>query len=216
MSDLMVDERILPSPDLVEQLQFAIEEAGDNLSEFFTMFNDDVDSWSRRVWDYEIYLEEFVDEVKEDSEHFSRAYWTVLADVEATETMCKYDRPGDFKLARLDCGSTALYDAVYLFFKKNSTRLPVPEPGHYVYLMSCGGCVKIGYSSNPEQRRRHLQGANPKKVSLECYKAFDTKAEAIGVEQNLLKALAGDRLHGEWVSTPLYKVWVLLEEGGVA
>jgi hypothetical protein len=213
----MVWEPILPSPDLVEQLQFAIEEAGDNLFEFFTMFNDDMDSWCRRVWDYEIYLEEYVDEVKEDSEEFWCAYWTVFADVEATETMCKYDLPSrDFKLTRLDCGSTALYDAVQLFFKKNSPRLPAIEPGHYVYLMSCGGCVKIGYSSNPEQRRRHLQGANPKKILLEYYKAFDTKAEAMGVEQSLLRAFADDRLHGEWVQTPLSTVWGLLEEGSVA
>lgn len=36
------------------------------------------------------------------------------------------------------------------------------------------------------------------------------------VEQSLLKVLAGDRLHGEWVSTPLSIVWGLLEERGVA
>lgn len=208
----MVWEPVLPSPDLVEQLRSAIEEAGDNLLEFISMFTDDVDSWYRLVWDYEIYLEEYVDEVKEDDDEFESAYWTIFADVEATEIMCEHNQPGkEFKLSRLDYGSAALYDALQLFFTKNSARLPDIEPGHYVYLMRCSGCVKIGYSSNPEQRRRHLQGANPKRVSLEYYRAFDTKDEAMKVEQSLLKDLACDRLHGEWVSTPLFKVWGLLE-----
>lgn len=82
---------------------------------------------------------------------------------------------------------------------------------YYVYFIQPEGNgnrpVKIGYSSNPENRCRDLQTSNPGKLKVCVKLPFDTEAEAREAERTL-QSLAGKkhrRMNGEWFV--LYGSW---------
>lgn len=64
-----------------------------------------------------------------------------------------------------------------------------------IYFMQLGisGPIKIGYSANPADRRKRLQRANDRVLSLEAILPGDLR-----VERALHEKFAVDRLAGEW------------------
>lgn len=62
-----------------------------------------------------------------------------------------------------------------------------------IYFIRCGKYIKIGYSSNPEQRLKELQVGNPHKLKLVNTMPGDSKTEL-----SLHKLYDSKRVHGEW------------------
>lgn len=81
--------------------------------------------------------------------------------------------------------------------------LPKPKPGRaFLYLIGCGGHIKIGVSRNLRQRFTDLQIANPLPLALLGYR--EEQAEWItDFEQAAHKLLNEHRATGEWFAVTL-------------
>jgi hypothetical protein len=71
----------------------------------------------------------------------------------------------------------------------------------YLYAISDGEMVKVGYSVNPKSRLKTMQVGNPRKIEIvwRKYCASSTK-EAIKQERKLHRAISGHSIRGEWFS----------------
>ena len=70
---------------------------------------------------------------------------------------------------------------------------------HYLYAISDGEFVKIGYSVNPNDRLRKMQTSNCRKLCLiwDCYVSENDK-EAATQEKKLHRAIKKYHVRGEW------------------
>lgn len=69
---------------------------------------------------------------------------------------------------------------------------------HYVYVMLVNDTIKIGYSKNPEARRKELQTSNANEVICVGLLKTDRQWAAKVVEKQYHKVFKGDRMNGEW------------------
>lgn len=77
-------------------------------------------------------------------------------------------------------------------------KIPINQR-HYLYAVSDGDNLKIGYSVNPESRLKRMQTGNSKdlKVVWESYCASDSK-EAQFQEKKLHRHIRNYKIRGEW------------------
>lgn len=73
-----------------------------------------------------------------------------------------------------------------------------PDQPTSVYVMACGGHVKIGLAVNVAVRRKHLQAACPIEVTVAAELLFADFATARAVERELHAEFADCRGFGEW------------------
>lgn len=87
---------------------------------------------------------------------------------------------------------------------KNLSAWTREDVGYCVYCIhevQPGGLVKIGVSSNPEQRLKSLQAANPRKLVLHAFDDdYETRGDAVSWERQIHEHLTerGWYLRGEW------------------
>lgn len=65
----------------------------------------------------------------------------------------------------------------------------------HLYILSCGGRIKIGVTSNIDQRLKSLQTGNPEQIVVEYIEERKNPTKA---ERYLHKCFAKRRLVGEW------------------
>lgn len=63
----------------------------------------------------------------------------------------------------------------------------------YIYFISNGESVKIGFSKDPEKRLKNLQTANPVELKLLYFEKGNSN-----IESRLHKLFSKDRIQGEW------------------
>lgn len=68
----------------------------------------------------------------------------------------------------------------------------------FLYVMECGGKVKIGIAANVEARIGHMQPGNPIKIEVRHTRQFATRTAARNVERSLHSRFAEKRIWGEW------------------
>ena len=76
----------------------------------------------------------------------------------------------------------------------------------WVYLVSWQGRgpTKVGIADNITLRLASLQSGNPNKLAVNFGFRFDSRDQALAIEQSVLLSLKGRRLIGEWLAaTPL-------------
>lgn len=66
-----------------------------------------------------------------------------------------------------------------------------------VYLIACGGYVKIGFSKNPVARMIYMQVGNPIKLELICQFECPANFHAM-IERDIHKTFEAWRVRGEW------------------
>lgn len=65
----------------------------------------------------------------------------------------------------------------------------------YIYVMRCGNRIKIGFSNDPESRRKTLQTGNPDEVIVEWTRQRD---DAKKLEHHLHRKFRKFCVGGEW------------------
>lgn len=76
---------------------------------------------------------------------------------------------------------------------------------HWVYAISDGLHVKVGYAIDPQKRMRDMQTSNAKKLTLEAKTKCPTRSSAKRLERQIHRA--GKRYHvrGEWFTTEIIR-----------
>jgi len=75
----------------------------------------------------------------------------------------------------------------------------VKKESYYLYAMTAGGKVKIGYTSNVKSRRIQIQTSNPDNVIVEWSMKCATTKRGAKIQERKLHRLCGDfRVGGEW------------------
>jgi len=82
-----------------------------------------------------------------------------------------------------------------------------------VYPSSIPGDVKIGVSSNPEQRLRTLQTGSSKLLSMEELIGDLPKNTAYSIERTLHEVFANIRKSGEWFDNILLNILASIQRG---
>lgn len=67
-----------------------------------------------------------------------------------------------------------------------------------VYVLICGGFVKIGIAAKVSARVEHRQLAGPMPIEVAFERQFQTRTNARLVERSLHARFGAQRLHGEW------------------
>ncbi len=65
----------------------------------------------------------------------------------------------------------------------------------FIYVISCGNRLKIGYSTNPNERLKQLQTSNSEKLVLEWSRE---RADACQLEKHLHRTFNKHHIRGEW------------------
>lgn len=91
--------------------------------------------------------------------------------------------------------------------KLGAERKPAKEKKHYLYAISDGENIKLGMSSNVNNRLKSLQTANPKTLSViwKYYTGKEIKNARI-CEKRLHTACKRFKLNGEWFSNDCLEV----------
>lgn len=76
---------------------------------------------------------------------------------------------------------------------KEKTEMP-----YYVYVISDGEFVKIGYSKNPKKRLKAVQSGNPRQLKLVAKREVSGRRKAKALEKSLHKQYGCYRKSGEW------------------
>lgn len=82
--------------------------------------------------------------------------------------------------------------------KREALSYVKKEAPYFVYLLSDGEYVKIGYSKNPKKRRKAVQSGNPRQIKLVAKKEVAGRNRALAIEQSLHKQYGKYRKVGEW------------------
>lgn len=68
----------------------------------------------------------------------------------------------------------------------------------FVYVIACGDQVKVGISNNPANRLKELATGMPFRPVLFHKRAFETRADAREIEQQLHWKFRANKSHREW------------------
>ncbi len=74
---------------------------------------------------------------------------------------------------------------------------------YYVYLISSGDFIKIGYSNSPGSRLRELQVGNPRLLSMIGQSVFSDRVGAKSGEASLHKRYRAYKARGEWFDSSI-------------
>lgn len=82
--------------------------------------------------------------------------------------------------------------------KREQSLKEKTETPYYVYVISDGEFVKIGYSKNPKKRLKAVQSGNPRQLKLAAKKEVQGRRRAKALEKSLHKQYGCHRKAGEW------------------
>lgn len=77
------------------------------------------------------------------------------------------------------------------------------ERSYYVYIISCGPFVKVGFSFDVESRISALQLSSPYSLDLEYLSNARSLMDSRDLERRIHNTLDACRVRGEWFSCPV-------------
>lgn len=82
--------------------------------------------------------------------------------------------------------------------EKRRVRAELRRRTHWVYAISDGAFVKIGFATSVAKRMNDLQVANPSELKVEAKIKCERRADAKRLESEIHCACEGHRVRGEW------------------